>query len=88
MNHHEPKQPFYVNTPLGAGVVLLITDYGFNEHMVWTVALEADGRIRHFQTTDVTLHRNDTWGLNPGNKGPRPPLDLEEVNGRMEKPQS
>ena len=63
----EPRQPYYVHTPLGIGIVMFVTDYGWNENMIWTVALEEDGQIRHFQTTQLHLHKNDTWDFNKSN---------------------
>jgi hypothetical protein len=37
----------------------------------FTVALETDGRILHFQTNQLTLYKNETWSINPQNKPPK-----------------
>ncbi len=66
----EPRQPYYVHTPIGVGIVMFVTDYGWNENMVWTVALEETGEIRHFQTTQISLYKNDTWDFNVKKQSP------------------
>jgi hypothetical protein len=63
----EPKQPYSVHTPLGDGMVMFVTDYGWNENMVWTVVLKETGQVRHFQTTQITIQKNHTWELNQKN---------------------
>lgn len=67
MHTFEPRQPYSVHTPLGEGYVLFVTDYGWFENMVWTIALET-GEVRHFNTTQIKFYKNDTWGINPNNQ--------------------
>ena len=56
----ELRQPIWVKTPLGEGYAFLVTDYGWNTNMVWTVALKETGEIRHFNSTQIILHYDHT----------------------------
>jgi hypothetical protein len=58
----EFRKPVPVNTPLGDGMAMYVTDSGVFANDVWTVAL-ADGRVRHFRTDQLTLEKNATWNI-------------------------
>ena len=60
---HEFKQPIFVNTPLGEGIALLFIDYGYLENTVWVVSLSNDGQIKHFNSEQVKLCKNYTYGI-------------------------
>lgn len=61
---HEVKQILWVITPHGDGIVLFIMDYGPQENTVFVVALEKDGVIKHYNSNDVRLCKNDTFNIN------------------------
>lgn len=61
---HEVKQILWVITPHGDGIVLFIMDYGPQENTVFVVALEENGIIKHYNSNDVRLCKNDTFNIN------------------------
>ncbi|MDP0501296.1 MAG: hypothetical protein Q7P63_14480 [Verrucomicrobiota bacterium JB022] len=61
-----------VSTPLGTGLALLIIDYGMSVNSCWVVALKEDGRIKHFDSNDVFLRPNYTYGMNLQGAAPEP----------------
>lgn len=65
---HEVQQVMLINTPHGLGQVLFIIDYGIHLNSIWVVANKEDGRIRHYDTNQITLERNYTIDFNLENK--------------------
>ena len=61
---HEVKQILWVITPHGDGIVLFIMDYGPQENTIFVVALEENGIIKHYNSNDVRLCKNDTFNIN------------------------
>ena len=61
---HEVKQILWVTTPHGDGIVLFIMDYGPQENTIFVVALEKDGIIKHYNSNNVRLCKNDTFNIN------------------------
>ena len=61
---HEIQQILWVTTPLGDGQALFLIDYGPHENTVWVVALEKKGEIKHFNSNQITLCANHTFGFN------------------------
>jgi hypothetical protein len=57
---HEIQQVMYVTTPHGDGVPLFIIDYGPQVNTIWVVANCDDGRIRHYDSNDIVLTKNNT----------------------------
>jgi hypothetical protein len=57
---HEIKQAMYLNTPHGQGIPLFLIDYGPQLNTVWVVANCQDGKIRHYDSNDITLTENKT----------------------------
>ena len=57
---HEIKQLMYMNTPHGEGVALFIIDYGVQANTIWVIANSFDGKIRHYNSNDITLTPNFT----------------------------
>jgi hypothetical protein len=60
----EIEQFLWVTTPHGDGQALFIIDYGPHENSVWVVALEKDGKIKHYSSEQLTLCHNHTFGMN------------------------
>jgi hypothetical protein len=62
---HEIQQAMYVETPHGEGMPLFLIDYGPHLNSIWVVANCNDGRVRHYDSSDIhitvnhTLHFND-----------------------------
>jgi hypothetical protein len=61
---HEIQQGIYVDTPHGEGIALFIIDYGPQINTIWVVANREDGKIRHYDSNDVTLTKNYTLKIN------------------------
>jgi hypothetical protein len=61
---HEVQQILWVTTPHGDGVVLFIMDYGPHENTIFVVALEESGMIKHYNSNDVKLCKNNTFNIN------------------------
>lgn len=61
---HELQQIMWVTTPHGDGIVLFLMDYGPQENTVFVVALEETGLIKHYNSNDVKLCRNNTFNIN------------------------
>jgi hypothetical protein len=61
---HEIKQLLYVNTAHGLGIALFLIDYGAQANTIWVVANEKDGAIRHYDSNQITLSKNNTLDLN------------------------
>lgn len=60
---HELKQPIYVITELGKGIALFIIDYGINLNTCWVVCLIDGGRIKHFDSNQIIIEENHTYGI-------------------------
>lgn len=58
---HELQQMLYVNTPHGLGLVLFLIDYGPHENSVYQVALDKCGKIKNYNTNQVTVFKNLTF---------------------------
>lgn len=57
---HEVQQILWVTTPHGDGIVLFIMDYGMQNNTVWVVSLEEDGSIKHYDSNQIKLCKNNT----------------------------
>jgi len=61
---HEFSHPMWVKTPLGEGLAIMVIDYGIHLNSCWVVALEQhEWQIKHFDSNDIKLNRNDTWKI-------------------------
>lgn len=65
---HEIKQILTVNTPFGEAQVLFLIDYGVHRNSIWVCASFSDGKIRHFDTNQISLTSNHTLNFNVDNK--------------------
>jgi hypothetical protein len=61
---HEVNQVLKVNTPFGEAQVLFLMDYGIHQNTIWICANSEDGKIRHFDSNQISLVRNHTTGMN------------------------
>jgi hypothetical protein len=61
---HEVHQFLTVNTEFGRAQVLFIIDYGIHQNTIWVCSSYADGKIRHFDTNQITLSPNYTLDFN------------------------
>ncbi len=50
-----------VFTPLGPGLAYFIIDYGMSVNTCWVIRLEK-GELKHFDSNDVRLEGNPTYG--------------------------
>ena len=56
-------RPIPVTTPLGDGYILYITPGGMYENDEITVVLLDGGHIRHFESDQVKIWVNSTYGI-------------------------
>lgn len=56
-------KPIPVRTDLGEGYILYVKDNQMWENDEFAVVLEETGNIRHFNTTQITVIKNDTYGI-------------------------
>ena len=61
---HEVQQVITVNTPFGEAQVLFIIDYGIHRNSIWVCATLSDGKIRHYDTNQISVTSNHTLGFN------------------------
>ena len=52
-----------VVTPMGDGYAIYVESGGMFENDVWTVCLSEDGSIKHFETSQVRMWANATYGI-------------------------
>jgi hypothetical protein len=65
---HELKQVLTVNTPFGEAQALFLIDYGIHRNTIWVCASFEDGKIRHFDSNQITITINYTLDFNNPNK--------------------
>lgn len=65
---HEIQQVMVVKTPHGEGIPMFLIDYGPHLNTIWVVANSNDGKIRHYDSNDVILTKNNTLHFNDTNK--------------------
>lgn len=61
---HEIQQVLIVETEFGKAQALLIIDYGVHLNTIWVCAALSDGRVRHFDSNQITIPRNNTIDFN------------------------
>jgi len=52
-----------VVTPMGDGYAIYVVSSGMFENDVWTVCMSEDGSIKHFNTGQVRMWQNATFGI-------------------------
>lgn len=60
----EIQQTLWFNTPHGLGQALFIIDYGIHQNTIWVIANKDDGKIRHYDSNQISLEKNCTIDLN------------------------
>lgn len=65
---HEIQQVMTVNTPFGEAQALFLIDYGIHLNSIWICATYSDGKIRHFDSNQITININHTLEFNLENK--------------------
>jgi hypothetical protein len=61
---HEIKQLMFINTPHGESQALFIIDYGIHGNTIWVAANLKNGKIRHYDSNQITLSKNNTIDMN------------------------
>ena len=61
---HEVQQVLTVNTPFGEAQVLFLIDYGVHRNSIWDCTTFSDGKIRHFDTNQISVTINHTLDFN------------------------
>lgn len=61
---HEIQQVLIVDTEFGKCQALFIIDYGIHENTIWICTSFNDGRIRHFNSNQIILQKNNTLNFN------------------------
>lgn len=64
---HEVQQFLTVNTEFGRAQVLFIIDYGIHQDSIWVCSSYIDGKIRHFDSNQISLSPNYTLDFNINN---------------------
>jgi hypothetical protein len=64
---HEIQQTLWVNTSHGLGQALFLIDYGIHQNTVWVVSLKESGKIKHYDSTQISIERNYTINFNLNN---------------------
>ena len=77
---HELKKTIFVNTPHGEGQVLFIIDYGIHQNTIWVVANMNDGKIRHYDSNDLSITENHTIKMN---KNQLPKIIISEMKNNI-----
>lgn len=60
----EFKQPIPVITPHGDGYAIYVSNSYTWDNDVWAVASCEDGQIRHYNTLQLKISPNHTFGIN------------------------
>jgi hypothetical protein len=60
---HEFHVPLWVQTPLGEGQALAITDYGIDHNPIFLVRLQATGQFKSIDANDCRGVENVTFGI-------------------------
>jgi hypothetical protein len=64
MNVVFPPDLLEVVTVHGEGIVVYITITSIHTNDIWCIATKSDGQLRHYETKDVKLNSNYTFGIN------------------------
>lgn len=64
MTIHEIQQVLIVSTEFGNAQALFIMDYGIHLNTIWICASLNDGKIRHFDSNQIEIIKNNTINFN------------------------
>lgn len=59
---YEPHNRVEVDTPKGAGVIWLVTEYGHETDTIYTVVINDTGEFWQFTHKDIRAKNNLTYG--------------------------
>lgn len=62
MRIYEPKNRIDVITPKGDGVIWLVTDYGHETDIIYTIIINQTGELWQFCHRDIKVKSNITFG--------------------------
>lgn len=62
MTIYEPENRVEVTTPMGDGIIWLVTDYGHETDTIYTVILNESGEFWQFRHKDIRAKKNITFG--------------------------
>jgi hypothetical protein len=65
---HEFRRPMPVVTPMGDGYAIYVESGGMYENDVWTVCLSDGGRVLHFNSDQIKVWHNETFGIKKGDE--------------------
>lgn len=60
---HEFQVPLWVQTPLGPGQAITMTDYGIDHNPVFLVRLSDSGKFKSIDANDCRGVENTTYGI-------------------------
>lgn len=60
----EPHNRVEVITPMGKGIIWLVTDYGHETDTIYTVILDETGQMWQFTHKDLVVRNNITFKRN------------------------
>tara|TARA_R100000808_G_C2146305_1_gene154234 strand:- start:2564 stop:2872 length:309 start_codon:yes stop_codon:yes gene_type:complete len=63
MNMLQLNPPIPVETPLGEGWAQLVIDYSPDFNTIWVVFLTDSGMVKHFDSNDLRVCGNETFGI-------------------------
>jgi hypothetical protein len=62
------EPPIPMQTPHGEGMAILVIDPGIHWNTVWCVALKDTLEIKHYESKDLKIGKNFTFGFVPKEK--------------------
>lgn len=80
VNMIQLNPPVPLETPKGKGLAFILTDYGVEHNLMWTVAIDATGELWSFKNPEVRAQKNITMGRIPKDEiGEYVPLQNEII---------
>lgn len=61
---HEIQQYLPVETCHGKGVAIMVIDYGPQVNTIWVVVTQKNGKIRHYDSSQIRVEANYTFRTN------------------------
>jgi hypothetical protein len=59
----EIQQVLILDTPFGKEQALFIIDYGIHKNTIWVCTSLVDGKIRHYDSNQISVEINHTLNL-------------------------
>ena len=80
---HEVEQIIIVDTPFGESQVIFIIDYGVHCNSIWVCTCLKDGKIRNFDTNQITVTTNNTLNLKVKRKNEKDGKERKKTKGKV-----